>query len=237
LYNATQRSRLGSNTYKRLNLSLLLSSFCNIGAAFAAMTIPDPAATSSYTAIQFYVAMVTLNGYMKGVRGLNSSPSTSQSSSLFEMLPSELGRGAKDTLQILAPGKANFPYVLGAAASALVLLHELALGSTLHRNQALTAAALASRLNNAGVGLLLFGVFTSISDACRRKAPLNSKTFVCLNAGVGGLGLSAALGQAVKAGSVKALGGRGAATVGLALLISGTSLFHVKTHWKKINSA
>ena len=53
LYNATNRSRLGSNTYKRLNLSLLCYSLSGMFAALASFTLPQPMQLQmSFAAVQ-----------------------------------------------------------------------------------------------------------------------------------------------------------------------------------------
>jgi len=132
--------------------------------------------------------MVSLNGYIKGVRGLTSSPD--HHSSVAEMMKSELLDGMKLTKKIMFPASVRqVPYILGAVGAGLVVVHEVALMLVGYNKATLTAVQLMTRLTNTASASLVGGVLVSISDACRRSYPLNSHTFCYLNAGVSAGGL------------------------------------------------
>jgi hypothetical protein len=210
---AALRSRLGSNTYKRLNLALLSSSALQLLSFWLSITTPGAVQLrNSFAMVHLYAVVVSGNGFLKGVRGLVPQPHPAP---LLADLKQELLQGVRTTAGFLNPRKpGQLPYVAAALLSLLSLLHDASLVRS-------GAAPLLRRLPSLSSSLLFFGASVSLSDAIRRDHPLNSLTFVSLNYAL--LFAGAAVARAARATAGGPGGARGAvaAVAGAVAIESG----------------
>jgi len=233
LWSATKNSRLTSDTYKRLNLSLIMYSILMVISGFSSWKVASPLVyiASSTLAAHTYAAVVCFGGYFKGARGLAPGSSDLTTESTKNLVTGELITGTKFTINTVASSfksLATLPYALGAVASSLMILHDAVITVALANRASLTALKLMKRSASAGVSSLFFGVLVTLADATKRGR-LNGKTFVYLNAGTAFASL--VVGGATALGG--SLGGRGASTLLLAVSVGLSSAKNAYIHWPK----
>ncbi|GMH96247.1 hypothetical protein TrVE_jg6461 [Triparma verrucosa] len=230
LKSASDSSRLNSDTYKRLNLSLMAFGLFNVVSGLASFKTLTPM-KSSQCAVHVYAVFVCLNGWLKGARGLNPEASTS-TPALSALATSELLTGFKNTLSTLATASkslASLPYTLGAAGAFLMLLHDVVLMGVLANKAALPAAKVVSRCASAATSSIFLGILVTLADACNRKRN-NGTTFIYLNGATSLSAASVVLASLLNSGS---LNGRVKATAALALSVCAVAFNNCRKNLPK----
>ena len=229
LKSAASSSRLSSDTYKRLNLSILLYSALTASAGLASSSTPNPAKLSG-VAVHIYGAFICAAGWLKGARGLNA-PASSAGAEARGMALGELRSGAGQTFSILSSALKRpqaLPYFCASLASGLMALHDAFLLLYLGNYGLLTGAKLTKRLYSLANSLLLAGASVTLSDAALRDR-MSGTTFVYLNAASSLVGAAVGLAAVVGKGAV---GGRGAVQAGLGAVVAAVAANNARKHWK-----
>ncbi|GMI10566.1 hypothetical protein TrLO_g11182 [Triparma laevis f. longispina] len=216
LKSASDSSRLNSDTYKRLNLSLMAYSLFNVVSGLASFKTLTPM-KSSQCAVHVYSVFVCLTGWLKGARGLNPEASAS-APTIASLAASELFTGFKNTLSTLSTASkslSSLPYTLGAAGAFLMFLHDVILMGVQANKAALPAAKVVTRCASAAISSIFFGTLVTLADACNRKRN-NGTTFVYLNGAASLSAMSVLLASLLNSAS---LNGRVKATAALAFSV------------------
>mmetsp|Transcript_10941 Transcript_10941/g.16504 ORF Transcript_10941/g.16504 Transcript_10941/m.16504 type:complete len:398 (+) Transcript_10941:71-1264(+) len=173
LISAAEHNRLSSDTYKRMNLSLILFSIINIDAQFTNW----PFIGTSALLCQIYNGFTCVNGWLKGIRGLGTSDGAGLTA---DSLICELRYGMKTTIGgiMKIENRISMGYVLSLAMASLVILHNVIIipalwGKSLARVNAIRLTA-TSRL------LLVSALIYTLLDASNRGR-LKGTTFITLN--------------------------------------------------------